>query len=334
MEQKLRLIMAPLRGVTPATYRKTYKKYFDGITEAMAPFITTIKEKKVNIKLLKDILPENNQNSYSMVPQVLGNNPEDLDPFIERIKEVGFSEINWNLGCPAPMITKKMRGSGLLAHPEKVEAYLKKLASIEDISYSVKVRLGFESPKEILELLPLFEEYNISELIVHPRTGKQLYHGRPDHDVFNEIYQKTTLSLIYNGDIFSVDEGEKVLKRFPNISGIMLGRGILINPFLAAELQGKEIVGNRGEMVASFMRELAENYNDLYRGGDKPVLGKMKELWKYLSLSFPEAKKEVKNIFKAPTLERYYMRVDELFEKHEYQAPTENLDLSLISGLH
>lgn len=317
----MKIIMAPLRGVTTAIYRRVYKSHFDGVDSAMAPFISTAKEAKVSNKLVRELLPENNIDSYPLIPQLLGNEAEDLPPFVNKLIEIGCDEVNWNLGCPAPMITKKKRGSGLLPFPEIVEEYVEKLSSFEDIAYSVKVRAGLQSEDELLKLLPLFEKHNCKEITVHPRTGIQGYTGRANPDFFQRVSESTTLPLVYNGDILYKEYYDEIMNRFgKRVSGLMLGRGLLVNPFLPSQIKGDTLPENASQKVQDLMTDIFEEYRKVLFG-EKPVLGRMKELWRYLQFSFPERERKVKKIIKSTTFSTYQKRVDELF-KTPFIPPT------------
>lgn len=310
----MKIIMAPLRGVTTAIYRRVYKSLFDGVDTAMAPFISTGQEAKVSNKLVRDLLPECNLESYPLIPQLLGNRADELPPFVNKLIEIGCDEVNWNLGCPAPMVTKKRRGSGLLPHPEIIEEYVEKLNSFEDIDYSVKVRAGFQSEDELIKLLPIFEKYNCKEITVHPRTGAQGYAGRANPDLFQKVMDSTSLPLVYNGDILYKEYFDEVMERFgERVTGLMLGRGLLVNPFLPHQIKGGELPENAGEKVQELMDSLFEEYSKTLFG-EKPVLGRMKELWRYLQYSFPEGERKVKKIIKTTTFRTYQQRVNELFE--------------------
>lgn len=314
--------MAPLRGVTTATYRRVYKAHFDGIDLAMAPFISTGKAARVSNKLVKEVLPEYNINSYPVIPQLIGNAPEDLPPYLDKLIELGCSEVNWNLGCPAPMVTKKKRGSGLLPHPDMIEKYVSFLNQYPGIDYSVKVRAGFQSEDELVSLLPIFEKHNCREITVHPRTGKQGYQGRANPDLFAKIVDNTDIPLIYNGDVLYKEYFDEILNRFgSSITGVMLGRGILINPFLPEQICGREIPNNPSGKIKDFMNALFEEYEkELF--GIKPVLGRMKEIWQYLQYAYPGGERAIKKIIKCTTKETYNKRVNELF-KHDFIPPKE-----------
>ncbi len=322
----MNILMAPLRGVTTSTYRKVYKSIFSGIDSAMAPFIPTGPETKVTNRLVKDVLPENNIDSYPIIPQIIGNRPEELPAFLNKLIELGLPEVNWNLGCPAPMVAKKKRGSGAIQHPELIESYVKVLDEHPGINYSIKIRAGFSDPSELYTLLPIFEKHNCSRLILHPRTGQQAYRGRADVDVFAEVSQRTTLPLVYNGDIFSMKLYSEIVPPIQErISGIMLGRGILINPFLPELIQGKELSSNPNERIYELMKQLFAAYSaELF--GENPVLGRMKELWSYLYYSYPEGQQNIKKILKCTSFTSYLREEEKLFET-PFVPPVEYPDL-------
>lgn len=321
----MKIIIAPLRGITTATYRKVYKEFYSGIDSVMAPFIAPGSELKPGKSVLRDILPENNPDSYPMEPQILGNNPAILDNFIPMVQAIGYNQINWNCGCPAPMVVKKKRGSGVLPFPEIFEAYLKHLNSFDNFSYTVKVRLGLHSDSDIYPLIPLMEKYHCKELTVHPRTADQMYFGNVDLNAFAKIYDSTDLPLVYNGDIITADFAEKIKHRFPKVSSYMVGRGLLINPFLPSLMKGDTYPSDPKEQIYQFTQTLQRAYEEtLY--GEKPVLGKMKELWRYFSFSFSDAERPIKKILKTTTIRTFNERVDQFFHKCDFKPPVGTFD--------
>ena len=316
------IIMAPLRGVTVATYRRVYKKHFSGISSAMAPFISTTACERVSDKLVKDILPQNNQNSYPIIPQIIGNKKEIVMPYLKKFVSMGFKEVNWNLGCPAPMITRKQKGSGALLYPELIEEYIAELSQFKKLDFSVKVRLGFEEIDDTIKLLPIFEKYGCKNITVHARTGQQGYSGRVNIDGFVQILNKSTIPVIYNGDILSKDIYNETKARFTKpISGIMLGRGILVNPFLPQEILGVARPNSAKEQVKMFITDLFHEYKQEL-SGIKPVLGRMKEIWRYLQFSFPHGNKFFKKITRSTEEEQYKKWVSKIFDT-EFIPPKE-----------
>lgn len=325
----MKIIIAPLRGVTTSIYRSVYKQFFTGIDSVMAPFIAPGSELKPGRSVLKDILPENNPDGYPLEPQILGNNPDILDNFIPMVQEIGYSQINWNCGCPAPMVIKKKRGSGVLPYPEIFEEYIKRLSSFEKFDYTVKVRLGLHNNTDLFPLLPLMEKHNCKELTIHPRTADQMYFGNVDLDSFEKIYNATTIPLVYNGDIITNEFFISIRERFPKVSSYMIGRGMLINPFLPQLMKGDSYGDNPKDTIYQFMHALTTAYEETLFG-EKPVMGKMKELWRYFSFSFANADRPIKKILKTTTLRTFKERVEQFFAKCDFAPPKGKFDANVL----
>jgi len=309
------LILAPLRGFTDHIFRSTYVHHFSGLDIAVAPFIPTMSGGRVKPSALADLLPQNNAR-LPVVPQLMGNDPDDFISLANRLHEMGYPVINWNLGCPFPMVAKKFRGSGLLPHPERIELFLKKAVPGMASRLSIKTRLGRTRPDEILKLMPIFNDYPLEEIIVHPRTGKQMYTGEPDLGVFQECLRLSQHRIVYNGDIDHPDRFRSLAHTLPSVDHWMIGRGVLINPFLPGIIRN----GNTGhpEPVAAF-RRFYEDLFDRYRKvlqGPGHLLDRMKGFWKYFSQAFQGGDQIAKKVHRSRNLDRYQVIVEQ-FWQHE-----------------
>ena len=197
------LILAPMRGITTMHYRKAFVRHFQGLDIEMAPFISTVGAERINPKLLKDVLPSSNS-GLPLIPQLIGNRADDFVRMACALRELGDNEVNWNLGCPHKPIRKKRRGSGLLPHPDAVDAILDQVCERSPCRISVKVRLGVSDKSELMKLVPVLNRYPLSEVVIHPRTAEQMYTGTVDLDAFEEAFQALELPVCYNGDIDSL----------------------------------------------------------------------------------------------------------------------------------
>jgi tRNA-dihydrouridine synthase len=312
--KKITLYLAPLRGFTEFIYRNAFVRHFGGFDVAVAPFIPTMTAARFKKTHLKDVLPENNH-AMSIIPQIIGNNPEDFIPLAKRLFDLGYETVNWNLGCPFPMVAKKQRGSGLLPHPQKIEAFLEATLPTIPNRLSVKVRLGRKKTDEILTLLPIFNQYPLDEVIVHPRTGKQMYDGEPNLDMFEKCLGACAHTTVYNGDINDLDTFKLFSKRFKTVDRWMIGRGALINPFLPAAIKsGQDNATDKVEVFRAFYDELFEQYRQAFRGPGH-LLDRMKGFWTYFSQSFKDGRKIKKKIHRTSKLDRYLRIVDRFFEE-------------------
>ncbi|MEN8188578.1 MAG: tRNA-dihydrouridine synthase family protein [Thermodesulfobacteriota bacterium] len=308
-----RLVLAPIRGITDCLYRSLIQRHFGGFDLALAPFINPQGYKKIQDKHLRDVLAENNR-QLPVVPQLLHTGSRDFIHTAGRLAELGHDHINWNLGCPAPMVVKKKRGSGLLPYPETICRFLDEVCPAISQQLSIKTRLGLHAEDELLHLLPLLNDYPLKEITIHCRLGEQLYRGEANPDGFERCLNLSRHELIYNGDIDCQKTFSALQARFPMVSKWMIGRGALGHPDLAAELKGSTLSPEeRLERLQKFHDDLFETYTRRL-SGQSHILGRMKQIWSYMIHSFPGKEKQLKRIKKATGMERYRKAVDELFK--------------------
>jgi tRNA-dihydrouridine synthase B len=316
---EMQLQLGPFQGITDVWFRQVYMKHFKGIDKLFTPFFSGIhKENSRNLRT-DEIRPGLNNLSMT-VPQLLSNDADEIIRFSSQCNAMGYNEINLNMGCPYPLVAKKKRGSGLLPYPGMVQKMLEKLDGNLSTGFSIKCRLGYHNPEEIDELIPLFNAFDLSELIIHARIGKQLYKGIPDFDRFRSVISEIRAPLVYNGDIFSSDNLNEYHTKFENINSWMLGRGLLADPFLPADIKKIKVVEkdeDRKEIVRSFMAELyqlrREQSND-----NLSVLGRLKELWSYMRFSFDEPQTVWRLVRKVKNFDEFETATDTIFNELDW----------------
>jgi tRNA-dihydrouridine synthase B len=307
------IILAPLQGFTDVTYRNVFSDHFAGVDEAIAPFISTMSQKRLKPSRIKDVNPEDNTKLF-VVPQILSNVADDFIFLADHLYEMGHKRINWNLGCPHSKIAKKTRGSGLLMYPEKIDTLLEKILPNISNTLSVKIRLGRKSKDEIFDLLPVFDKYPLDEIIIHPRTGVQMYRGTSDHDAFGKAILNSKHIFTYNGDITTLSSFHTVQNKFPNIQRFMIGRGILSNPFLAEDIKKIKINEDKNLRLKNFHDDLFDHYEKLF-SRPSHLTGRMKGFWTYLGPSFEDSRKWLKNILKSGSIDKYKTMVNLFFQQ-------------------
>lgn len=309
------LSLGPFQGITDAPFRNVFKRHFSGIDKFYTPFFTGIHKEEHAKNLQGEEIDPKCNDVNTLTPQILSTDAEEILRFAKQCKQLGYKEINLNLGCPFPRVANKKRGCGLLPYPDLVEAMLERVFEEIDIKFSVKCRLGYFNPEEIEAIIPIFNKFPLSELIIHPRIGKQLYKGEADMERFKALIPYSNAPLVYNGDIFSVDSFERIRQAVQPVSQFMLGRGLLTNPFLAEEIRGG--VCNAPERTERLRVYVIDLYQDRLRhAGDSPkVLGRMKELWSYLMYSFEEPQVVWRKIKKINTLKEYEEAVESIFKE-------------------
>ena len=313
----MHIYFAPLEGITGYVFRNAYEKYYGGIDKYFTPFISPHTKKLMDSREKRDILPENNV-GLNIVPQVLTNKAEDLIDLANQLHdEYGYEEINLNLGCPSKTVTTKGKGSGFLEYPNQMEEFFDRYFKACDVKLSIKTRIGYYEVEEAKRLLNMYERFPFSEVIIHPRLGSQMYKGTPCYEVFEECLGRTKHSLCYNGDINSFDDLQKLDDKWATCDKYMLGRGLIARPGMLQMSDNQEYTATSSKeewmRFKGFHDELVEGYY-AYMCEDRNTLFKMKELWTWWSVMFPEKEKILKKIKKATTLQEYRTLVNSLQE--------------------
>lgn len=309
----MKYYFAPMEGISGYIYRNAYEKFFsNNIDKYFTPFIVPNQSRSLKTKELRDILPENN-NGLNIIPQILTNDSEGFITTCKKLKQLGYDEVNLNLGCPSGTVVSKFRGSGFLAKKEELDKFLEEIFKIENMKISIKTRLGMDSADEFYELMKIYNKYPMEELIIHPRTRQDFYGNTPNMEIFKEALNSSKNTICYNGDIFSVKDYEKFIKECPSINRIMIGRGNLANPGLIQEIKGNGIVDKN--TLKAFHDEICTGYREVL-SGDINVLFRMKELWSYMIGMFEDSEKVAKKIKKEKTLNEYNVIISRLFAEH------------------
>ena len=310
------LSLAPFQGITDVVYRNVFRKHFCGIDKYYTPFFTGIQ--KDNSKSLRgeEINPEFND-VKTVVPQILSNTAEEIVRFANQCKSMGYPEFNLNMGCPFPRVANKTRGCGLMADPNRTIQILNEVFDgIEGIKFSIKCRLGYYNDEEINAFIETFNSLPFSEIIVHPRIGKQMYTGEASIEKFVQLIPLINKPLVYNGDIFTTDRYNTVLSSLSSLSSaIMLGRGLLTNPFLAEEIKHLDNQQDKKQRLHSFVVDLY--INRLHHAGGSPkIIGSMKELWKYMMNIFDDPQNVWRKVKKVNHLDEYEDAVEKIFNEN------------------
>lgn len=303
------IYLAPMEGITNFIFRRVYLKHFGGIDLSYTPFIVANQTYSFKTKEKHELIPYDERT----VPQILSNNPDAFIHAAGYMKDLGYKEVNLNLGCPSPTVSGRGRGAGMLKDIEKLDAFLDKVFSAEGLpAVSVKTRAGVEDPAEVNAIAKLYKKYPFDKIIVHPRLLKDYYKGNVRRDCFRVFYENFEPGkLVFNGDINTAEDAAGIAREFPGVDKIMMGRGLLSDPLLpekikAAGADNISAPADAAERIFAFLDELWDEYA-AYLSGEADVLAKMKELWSYLYRSFDDGDSILKAVRKART-KRDYIR--------------------------
>ena len=309
----MKFYLAPLEGVTHYMYRNAYHAHFKPMDKYFTPFISAHPITSFSNNDLNEILPKNNK-GLNVIPQILTNKAADFLGTAEAICQYGYEEINLNLGCPSKTVVSKNKGSGFLIYRDELNAFLETIFEKATMKISIKTRLGKFDADEFYELVKIYNQYPLEELIIHPRVQRDMYKNTPNLEVFGDALSALNCPVCYNGDIFSLDEYQALHTRFPNIDTFMLGRGVIGNPGLLGLIQSG--TAPPLECYRSFHDMLFSSFKEVMHS-ERYVLAKMKEQWFYMVHIFTNCSEYYEAIKICSTLEDYLHIVNTLFENEQ-----------------
>ena len=221
----MQYLCAPMEGVTGDLFRQAQRQTFPAADSYYTPFLSPTANRTFSPRELREIEPAHNAGIH-VVPQLMGHCAEDFLWMAGRLADMGYDEVNFNLGCPSNTVTAKKKGAGLLTEPDLLRRFFDAVFAACPLPVSVKTRLGKATAETFPALLELYNDYPICELIVHPRVQADQYHGHPDLDMFAYALAHSRAPVCYNGDLFDAPAVRAFQARFPTVERVMLGRGL------------------------------------------------------------------------------------------------------------
>lgn len=301
---------APLEGLTDCVYRRTHCRLYPGIRRYYTPFISPTQNHCFTPKEGRELSPQNNE-GVPLVPQLLGKNAEDFLWAVNSLADMGYDEVNLNLGCPSGTVTAKGKGAGFLASPDLLDSFLDAVYSRAPISISIKTRLGLRSPEEFTRILAIYKQYPVCRLIIHPRTAVEMYNYHPHMDFFAQAVESAAVPIVYNGDLFTTHDCLAFIKQFPQTDGIMLGRGLIKDPSIVCRLNGQSQDKN---ILKQFHDTLCAEYPVTFKS-ENSALHRMKAIWSYMLDSFQNGDRYKKRLIKTKRWNDYLELTDEIFRE-------------------
>lgn len=318
------IYFAPLEGVTDVIYRRTHAACFSGVDKYFIPFVSPTHHLVFTPKEKRSVSPAENAGFYA-VPQILTKYADQFLWAARELRDLGYEEVNLNLGCPSGTVTGKGKGSGMLRDLVALEAFLDEIFAAAPMRISIKTRIGFASEEEWESIWALLSRYPASEFIIHPRTRTQFYKGVPFREAYAHALKTARSPMVYNGDLFTAEDCRQLLEAYPETSALMIGRGLLACPTLAQELHGG------AKLTRQMLRDFHDRLYDTYLQNDPKsvALIRMRVVMNHLACCFVEPKKALKAIRKAQNDAAYLQAIDRLFGEYEmcdtsrYHGPEE-----------
>ncbi|MBO6241071.1 MAG: tRNA-dihydrouridine synthase family protein [Butyrivibrio sp.] len=342
----MKLYFAPMEGITLYPLRNIHKEMFgNALDKYFTPFVSTARTYKFKKREQRDILPEfcSSFSDYKneVVPQIMGNKAEQIVWAARKMHELGYNEVNLNMGCPVATVVNRHKGSGLLEDTDKLDEMLFEIFDTIDkenlqIKFSLKTRLGMHDDSESLEIMKVLAKYPASELTIHARVRDDYYKGQIRPEAFCRavrVYRENggAAPIVYNGDINSASDFQKISgiidehcgeikgstdnKCISLVDRFMLGRGLIINPALAREIAGGEVL--KADELRVYLDRLYDAYAE-YIPEDQNVIFKMLEHWAFIHVHFRDCEKYLKAIRKSRSKGEYKAAVTNMFSSCEF----------------
>lgn len=295
---------APLEGLTDGIYRKLHHRYFPGVDRYYTPFFSPTVHRALTPREARELPPADSLD-FTVIPQLLTKVAEDFVWMAHQCADLGYKEVNLNLGCPSGTVTAKGKGSGMLRDPDALHGFLEGIFRDAPLPISVKTRIGFSDPNEWVQLLNIYNQYPICQLTIHPRVRTAFYAGAVDMDAFAYAVDNAKMPLCYNGDLHSLKQAQAIADRFPSVDAVMIGRSLIADPGMVSG-------GTKIAALEQFYNELMAAYVENF-GGARNAMFRMKEHWGMLQRSFNGGEKLFKTLRKTTDLGEYNAITQQIF---------------------
>ena len=304
--------VAPMEGLTDRVWRQAHQKWFGWAgapAKYYAPFLSPPENRVLIKKKMAELAPEANPGA-PVVPQLLAKDGALAAWMVGQLRQLGYTEVNLNFGCPSGTVTAKGKGSGMLRDLDKLDAFLAALFAEAEGPLTVKTRLGVEKPEEFAAVLEVYNRYPIAELTIHPRVMRQQYRGIADREAFAKALPECRMPVCYNGDLTTVEQLRALEVDFPAVQSLMVGRGIIADPALFRQALGGPAATK--EELRGYLDDLYHGYTALF-GSAGCAISRMKGHWFYLIHRFEGSERLEKQLRKLREPWEYETVVNQIF---------------------
>lgn len=307
------LALGPLQTYTDHHFRNAHAIVYGGVDKFYAPYLRMNSDGTIKAGPKIDILPENNR--VPIIPQLMCCSVEDFFILHDYIVSLGYDEVNWNMGCPYPMVTNKGLGAGVLNQPEVLHSWLDAIIPKSKLKVGIKMRMGMNETEEIHSLIPILNEFPLTEVIIHARNAAQLYNGGCDIPTFKAAAAKIDHPVVYNGDITDIDNFEGIRSEVQPISAFMIGRGAVKNPAIFQEIKtGRLLDKTEYRSKLQEFSKLIEDSCLLSNNNEGFALMRLKSYWEEFSSELSEGKMLFRKLKKTTDLKHFWKTLDQYLD--------------------
>lgn len=252
------LALAPMQDVTDLPFWRLMAGY-GGADVYYTEYFRVHATSNIEPYILRSITE--NPTGRPVVAQMIGNDIPALVRTAKELQQHPIVAVDLNLGCPAPVVYRKCAGGGLLREPQRVDAILGALRDAVSIKFTVKTRIGFDSPAVFDELLPIFAKHSLDLLTVHGRTVAEMYRSEVHYDQIARAVAAVPCPVLANGNVHSAASAEAILAE-TKARGLMIGRGAIRNPWIFSQIRqhrrGESVTLPAGRAVLRYIHDLFE----------------------------------------------------------------------------
>jgi nifR3 family TIM-barrel protein len=321
------LALAPMQDVTDLPFWKLMTRY-GGADVYYTEYFRVHATSNLEPWIVNSI--RHNPTGRPVVAQMIGNDIPALIRTAKQLQRLPVAAIDLNLGCPAPVVYRKCAGGGLLREPQRVDAILGALREAVSVKFTVKTRIGFDTPEVFDELLPIFAKHSLDLLTVHGRTVSEMYRSEVHYDFIARAVAAVPCPVLANGNVYSATKAQQVLE-ITGARGLMIGRGAIRNPWLFRQIREPR----RGEVpFLPTGRDVLDYVRALYEITCPPNLReiaqvqKMKKYMNYLGLGVEPTGSFLHDIRRVTTQADFFRVCTEHLD-HSNPMPLEPFTLDL-----
>src|SRR6266850_5693269 len=320
------MALAPMQDVTDLPFWKLMTGY-SGADVYFTEYFRVHPTSNLETWILRSIT--DNPTGRPVIAQMIGNDIPSLVRTAQELQQYPIVAVDLNLGCPAPVVYRKCAGGGLLREPQRVDAILGALRDAVKIKFTVKTRIGFDSPAVFSELLSIFARHSLDLLTVHGRTVKEMYGPEVHYDHIARAVTEMPCPVLANGNVSSPQNANEIL-RLTGAKGLMIGRGAIRNPWLFHQIRqlqrGETLFMPRGLDVLAFVRALYEVVCPPEVSENSQVQ-KMKKYMNYLGLGVEPTGQFLHQIRRVAAKADFF-RICEEFLNHDRTMPLEPFSMA------
>lgn len=303
-------LLAPMAGVTDTVFRRVIRG-LGGCGLIMTEFTSAEGVTRSAAKTLRYLYYD--EDEHPIAAQLFGANAEVMASAAELVEDLGFDQVDVNLGCPAKKVVK-CGGSGLLRDLKQLETVLRSVRAAVRIPLTIKMRSGWDDTNIVaVEVARMAEGIGIEAIAVHPRTRLQGYSGQADWNVIAQVKQAVAIPVIGNGDIRAPEDAERMVKE-TGCDAVMIGRTAATNPWIFRQMEQYFSSGRYDEPSEADRYQLLSGYFRSLIAAELPdAIGKMKQFACWFTHGVRNGGELRHQVHSSRTPEEVLQRVEDFF---------------------